>query len=86
MPSSPDELLVAVGKKNVGIHSMEGVHYAIEVSRYVWSMTFSPDRKRLACGADGDVRVYDVDDGTLVLGPLKGILRGMRPRAVRVGR
>ena len=52
----------------------------------MWSRTFSPDRKKLACGADGDVRVYDVDDGTLVLGPLKGILRGMRAGIVRIGR
>jgi WD40 repeat protein len=37
----------------------------------VGSMSFSPDGKKLACGTYNDTRVYDVDSGTLVLGPLK---------------
>ena len=35
-------------------------------------MSFSPDGTKLACGTDNDIRVYDVDTGTLVLGPLWG--------------
>ena len=30
-------------------------------------MSFSPDGNKLACGTDDDIRVYDVDSGTLVL-------------------
>ena len=34
----------------------------------VWSMSFSPDGKKLACGTyDGDIRAYDVNSGTLIL-------------------
>ena len=44
---------------------------SIEVGREVWSLSFSPDGNKLACGTETDIRIYDVKIGTLVLGPLK---------------
>ena len=64
---SPDDRLIAVGEENVAIYTMEGRRkYTIEVGSYVWSMSFSPDGKKLSCGTDNGVSVYDVDSGTLL--------------------
>ena len=72
---SPDDRLIAVGSHAVTIYTMAGgrVNHSIEVGKAIWSMCFSPDGTKLAWGTDGDIRVYDVGDGTLelVLGPLK---------------
>ena len=71
---SPDERLIAVGDHAVTIYTMEGgrVNHSIKVDSLIWSMSFSPDGKKLACSADDDIRVYDVDSGTLILGSLEG--------------
>ena len=68
---SPDDRLIAAGDEIVVFYTMEGrqVNH-IEVGRFVWSMSFSPDGKKLACGTDDDIRVFDIDSGELVLGPL----------------
>jgi WD40 repeat protein len=71
---SPDDRLVAVGAWRVGIYTMEGsqVNRSIKVGKAVWSMCFSPDGNKLACGTRDDIHVYDVVNSTLVLGPLRG--------------
>lgn len=72
---SPDDRLVAVGNWTVFVHAMEGewqVNHFIVVGQGVFSMSFSPDGNKLACGTDDDVRVYDVGNRALILGPLKG--------------
>jgi len=68
---SPDDRLLAVGHWNVDIYSMEGRHAdSIEVGDSIWSMCFSPDGNKLACGNVSSIRVYDVNCGRLILGPL----------------
>ena len=71
---SPDERLIVVGDHAVTIYTMEGgrVNHSIKVDLLIWSMSFSPDGKKLACSTDDDIRVYDVDSGTLILGSLEG--------------
>ena len=66
---SPDDRLVAVGNQVVGIYTMEGrqVGHSIDVGWAVYSMCFSPDGTKLACGTVCDIRVYNVDSGTLIL-------------------
>ena len=72
---SPDDRLIAVGRRTVAIYTMEGrqVNRSIKVGKAIWSMSFSPEGTKLACGTDDDIRVYDVG-GTLILqvGPLEG--------------
>ena len=65
---SPDDQLIAAGA--VAIYTMEGrrIKNSIKVGKLgVLSMCFSPDGNRLACGTRNDMRVYDVDNATLVL-------------------
>ena len=71
---SPDDRLVAIGEQAVAIYTVEGIQVndSIEVGGAVLSMCFSPDGEKLACGTDDDIYVYDVHDGTRILGPLKG--------------
>ncbi|KAF8553455.1 WD40 repeat-like protein [Imleria badia] len=74
---SPDDRLIAVGDDDVGIYTMEGkqvnnIKVTVNDSEGLRSVSFSPDGKKLACGTDDDIYVYDVDTGTLVLRPLKG--------------
>ena len=69
---SPDDRLVAVGAWRVGIYTMEGRQRSVEVGKAIRSLCFSPDGTKLACGTLRDIRVYDVVDGTLILGPLRG--------------
>ena len=71
---SPDDRLIAVGDRAVAIYTMEGrqASHSIEVNELVASMSFSPDGTKLACSTKDDIRAYDVDTGTLVLGPLMG--------------
>ena len=66
---SPDDQLIAVGTCTVTIYTMEGgqVKHSIQAGKRVWSMSFSPDGTKLACGTLCDIRVYDVDSGTLIL-------------------
>ena len=66
---SPDDRLIAVAESeaNMAIYTMEGRQkYSIEVGSCVWSMSFSPNGKKLACSTRSDIRVYDVDGGTLL--------------------
>ena len=68
---SPDDRLIAVGDWAVVIYTIEGkVNRSIEVGDKVWFTSFSPDGKKLACGTWSDIRVYDVDHGTLSICPL----------------
>ena len=54
------------------VYTMEG-SLVIKLEDDVWSVAFSPDGKKLACGTrDGNILIYDVKNGTLILGPLKG--------------
>ena len=70
---SPDDRFIAVGGRNVGIYTMKGRQVnSIELDEPVWSISFSPDGKKLACGILLNIYVYDVDNGTLMHGPLKG--------------
>ena len=70
---SPDDRLIAAGRQTVAIYTKEGRQVnSIKVGIKMWSMSFSPDGTKLACGTDDDIRVYDVDTGTLILGPLMG--------------
>ena len=71
---SPDERLVAAGGASA-IYTMEGrvVKNGIKLNEMVWSVAFSPDGKKLACGNwEGNIYVYNVDNGTPILGPLEG--------------
>ena len=71
---SPDERLVAAGGASA-IYTMEGrvVKDGIKLNEAVWSVAFSPDGEKLACGNwEGDIYVYDVDNGTPARGPLEG--------------
>ena len=70
----PDDRLIVVSDRAVAIHTMQGrqANHFIEVKELVVSMLFSPDGMKLACSTKGDIRVYDIDTGTLVLGPLLG--------------
>ena len=72
---SPDDRLVAVGggMHMVDVYSMEGRHVvSIEVGEYLRSMCFSPDGNKLACSTSNSTRVYDVNSGVPMLGPLDG--------------
>ena len=71
---SPDDRLIAVGISSMGIYTMNGrqAKGSIEVGNTALSISFSPDGKKLACSTFADIRVYDVDSGTLILGPLHG--------------
>ena len=69
---SPDDRLVAVGGASA-IYTMEGRLVTEPEDDVVQSVAFSPDGKKLACGNEyGDIHVYDVKNGTLILGSLKG--------------
>ncbi|KAF8553718.1 WD40 repeat-like protein [Imleria badia] len=70
----PDGLIAASRRSNVFIYTIEGgqVYHSIKVGKIVSSMSFSPSGDKLACGTDSEVYVYDVENGTLILGPLKG--------------
>ena len=66
---SPDgRLIAAAGFSSVAIYTMEGrqVGHSIEVGKRIWSMSFSPDGKKFACCTPDAIRVYDVDNGTLI--------------------
>ncbi|KAH0828968.1 WD40-repeat-containing domain protein [Lanmaoa asiatica] len=67
---SPDDRLVAIGNRPVVIYTMEGsqVNDPIEVDHLVWSLCFSPDGDKLACGTSEGIFVYDVKTGTLLIG------------------
>ena len=72
---SPDDRLVAVGNRRVFLHTLEGpgsrqVNQPIKVPGGILCMSFSPNRDKLACGTPDGIRVYNVANGTLVLGPL----------------
>ena len=70
---SPNDRFIAAGSWTVGIFTMEGEQVnSIEVDHEVWSLSFSPDGNKLACGTREDICIYDVEIGTCVLGPLKG--------------
>ena len=72
---SPDDRLIAVAEweENMAIYTMEGRQkYSIEVGSNVCFMSFSPDGKKLACNTSSDIRVYHVDGGTRILGPIEG--------------
>ena len=71
----PDDQLVAVDRVSA-IYTMEGrLVYSIELDNFkgvLWAAV-SPDGKKLACSTDrGNIHVYDVKNGALILGPLKG--------------
>ena len=83
---SPDDQLVAVYHQIVAIYTMEGtqVNNTIEVGEAITTLRFSPDGSKLACTSGTaiatrhdhdsnpyDVRVYDVESGTLLLGPFE---------------
>ena len=73
---SPDDQLIAVtdGGSNVVIYTVQGtrVNTVATIVESLCSMAFSPNGKKLAFGTHDDIRVYDIDNGKLILGPLKG--------------
>ena len=70
---SPDDRLMAVGSWDVDIWTMEGRHiHSIKVGSSIWSLCFSPDGSKLACGTGYGTQMYDVASGMLILGPLDG--------------
>ena len=72
---SPDVQLIAVaGGSNVGVYTVQGrLANMVVNSKPIRSAAFSPDGKKLACGTeDGDILIYDLENGTLILGPSKG--------------
>ena len=73
---SPDDRLLVVGCQTAFIYAMEGgwqIIQCIEVDGGIRCASFSPDSSKLACATfNHDICVYDVSDGTLVLGPLIG--------------
>ncbi|KAF8835699.1 WD40 repeat-like protein [Paxillus ammoniavirescens] len=85
---SPDDQLAANGddKGEIVIRDMNEsgqIKHSIETGTVVESLCFSPNGEKLACAvngraleADGDrvyaIRVYDVQSGELILGPVKG--------------
>ncbi|KAI9573275.1 quinon protein alcohol dehydrogenase-like superfamily [Boletus coccyginus] len=69
------EGLVAVGHKSVGIYTMEGRQVnSVEGGKFLLCMCFSPDGNKLACATTDDIRMYDVNSGRLILGPLDGFV------------
>ncbi|KAF8553445.1 WD40 repeat-like protein [Imleria badia] len=72
--SSDDRLVVVAGGLTVGIYTVEGrqVKNSIKVGSEVFSVSFSPDRRKLACGTEDAIWVFEVGSSTLVLGPLQG--------------
>ncbi|KAN0078296.1 WD40-repeat-containing domain protein [Tylopilus felleus] len=72
---SPDDGLAAVGQGTIGIYSLEGrrVDHSVKIATYLGSFSFSPDGDKIACSTcDNDIRVYNVKNGELILGPLQG--------------
>ncbi|KAN0081688.1 Quinonprotein alcohol dehydrogenase-like superfamily [Tylopilus felleus] len=71
---SPDDQLIAVGYRTVVFYTIEGnqVNQAIDVDRPIPFMSFSPGAgSKLACSTPDDIRIYNVEYGTLSLGPLQ---------------
>ncbi|KAG6382175.1 WD40-repeat-containing domain protein [Boletus reticuloceps] len=71
---SPDDRLIAIGYETMVFYTMGGkrVNHPIEVGSRVASACFSPDGHKLACGTGYNIRVYDVESGTHIVGPFKG--------------
>ncbi|KAF8836569.1 WD40 repeat-like protein [Paxillus ammoniavirescens] len=80
--TSPDDQLVASGDyegriiiREMNLEDEDGrTKHAIETGpRSVYSICFSPDGTKLASGhRDNMIRVFDVETGELVLGPMEG--------------
>ena len=68
---SPNDQLIAVaGGSNMVIYTVQGTRVnTVAIVEPIRSMAFSPNGKKLACGTDDDIRVYDIDNGQLTLGP-----------------
>ncbi|KIJ08649.1 hypothetical protein PAXINDRAFT_102499 [Paxillus involutus ATCC 200175] len=74
---SPNGDLVASGHGQGGVivREMDGgaVKHSIKSgSDNVNALCFSPDGTKLACGGSDAIRVFDVDGGDLILGPIEG--------------
>ncbi|KAF8833981.1 WD40 repeat-like protein [Paxillus ammoniavirescens] len=74
---SPNGDLVASGHSQGGIivREMDGGTVKCSPksgSGEVIALCFSPDGTKIACGGDRAVRVFDVDSGDLILGPIEG--------------
>jgi WD40 repeat protein len=77
---SPDGDLVASGHGQGGVivREMDGgtVKYSLKSgSGDVNALCFSPNGTKLACGGDEAIRVFDLDSGDLILGPIEGHTR-----------
>ncbi|KIK96309.1 hypothetical protein PAXRUDRAFT_826106 [Paxillus rubicundulus Ve08.2h10] len=73
---SPDGDLVASGHElgKITVREMDGgrVKYSLQAgSGGVYALCFSPDGTKLACGDDQAIRVFDLENGNLILGPSK---------------
>ncbi|KAF8836244.1 WD40 repeat-like protein, partial [Paxillus ammoniavirescens] len=75
---SPDGDLVASGQSYGGViivREMDGgavKHSFKSGSANVKALGFSPNGTKLACGGDDAIRVFDLDSGDLILGPIAG--------------
>ncbi|KAF8836227.1 WD40 repeat-like protein [Paxillus ammoniavirescens] len=77
---SPNGDIVASGhgQGEVIVREMDGgtVKYSLNSgSDDVNALCFSPDGRKLACGGDHAIRVFDLDSGDVVLGPIEGHTR-----------
>jgi len=67
---SPDDRFFAVraSGREVDIYTMEGRQVgSVKISNYTLSVCFSPDGNKLACGTYDGIRMYDLENGTLIL-------------------
>ena len=68
-----DQLIVVAGGSNMVIYTMQGTRVnMVAIVKPIQSMAFSPNGKKLTCGTDDDIRIYNINNSQLTLGLLRG--------------